>query len=541
MAIKKAELRPKLPNGTYDDVVYLKTSIDMVEGLNIKNNLTETIEGSVLDATQGKILNEKIGDTAQLQTNDKTSLVNAINELKSTGGTGGVVSALTVFDVDDYEVFTATAQTNTFNIQNMSENKIVQIVYSGLELIKDVNYTINKLTGTVTLGFNLEKGESIYYKTLYSADTAVIYDESETIEGSVSFDADTLQGNSANSFVKKAQIKNTLTETVTGNVLDARQGKVLNDRVEVLERLQNGVTMYTSLSDISPELTTDSTMIDVVSSMSNNSILVARYPNALVGEQNLPFTSGILTIVKGNSDRTTLTFQKAWDGIPIVWNGCVNIANTNYKFSGWQQVATTQTLDDRGYLTSKMLTSIDLNTIVLNGTYSCMSCTNRPNINNIDTNIGMMVVVQFNHGNRVRQIYYNEWGSSFERNMLNDGSWTSWQIASFNTRKALTSDCLRNGFTFRSGYEQWLVKNGNTCTLIACLNCTNASAGTVLLMLPSGYRPKYYCGDGSVFGTTSNTCLIELTTAGEVRLWDGSAAMTNSGCIWLNITYEVEG
>lgn len=34
MAIKKAELRPKKPDGTYDDVVYLKTSVDMVEGID---------------------------------------------------------------------------------------------------------------------------------------------------------------------------------------------------------------------------------------------------------------------------------------------------------------------------------------------------------------------------------------------------------------------------------------------------------------------------------------------------------------------------
>lgn len=60
MAIKKAELRPKLPDGTYDDIVYLKTSVDMVDGLNIKNNLIETTPGNVLDATQGKALNDKI-------------------------------------------------------------------------------------------------------------------------------------------------------------------------------------------------------------------------------------------------------------------------------------------------------------------------------------------------------------------------------------------------------------------------------------------------------------------------------------------------
>lgn len=57
-----------------------------IDKIQIKNTLIETIEGNVLDATQGKVLSDKIGDIDSLQTVDKTSIVNAINELKTASG-----------------------------------------------------------------------------------------------------------------------------------------------------------------------------------------------------------------------------------------------------------------------------------------------------------------------------------------------------------------------------------------------------------------------------------------------------------------------
>ena len=53
----------------------------LTEG-DIKNSLTSTDSTAVLSATQGKVLNDKIGgDLTNLVTTDKTSLINAINEL----------------------------------------------------------------------------------------------------------------------------------------------------------------------------------------------------------------------------------------------------------------------------------------------------------------------------------------------------------------------------------------------------------------------------------------------------------------------------
>lgn len=59
---------------------------------SLKNDLMATSAGQALDATQGKVLNEHIGDLTTLTTTDKTSAVAAINEL--AGQLTGLETAL---------------------------------------------------------------------------------------------------------------------------------------------------------------------------------------------------------------------------------------------------------------------------------------------------------------------------------------------------------------------------------------------------------------------------------------------------------------
>lgn len=54
--------------------------------VSLRNNLTATISGQALDATQGRVLNNKIGDMNDLTTTAKNNLVSAINELAESGG-----------------------------------------------------------------------------------------------------------------------------------------------------------------------------------------------------------------------------------------------------------------------------------------------------------------------------------------------------------------------------------------------------------------------------------------------------------------------
>ncbi|MBQ2644276.1 hypothetical protein IJG14_01720 [bacterium] len=70
-----------------DNIPYTQTdptSQDILIGSSVVNNLTTLSSKRPLSAMQGKVLNEKIGgDLSNLTTEDKTSLINAINEIVS--------------------------------------------------------------------------------------------------------------------------------------------------------------------------------------------------------------------------------------------------------------------------------------------------------------------------------------------------------------------------------------------------------------------------------------------------------------------------
>ena len=100
----------------------------------IANNLTTTASGSVLDARQGKILNNNIGTLSSLNTNDKTSTVAAINELNSK---------LTPLEFTGY-----TKDTTNFTFISFSVYKIGRIVFVQGELTG--SFTIDTNTDIVS-------------------------------------------------------------------------------------------------------------------------------------------------------------------------------------------------------------------------------------------------------------------------------------------------------------------------------------------------------------------------------------------------------
>ncbi|WP_206459474.1 hypothetical protein [Anaerovorax sp. IOR16] len=87
------ENNPSLKDVVFDAKSYNKQSQEIIalqryfdeiaKIINLVNNLNQTITGSALDAVQGKILNDKIGDLTTLQTTDKSSVVGATNEVHS--------------------------------------------------------------------------------------------------------------------------------------------------------------------------------------------------------------------------------------------------------------------------------------------------------------------------------------------------------------------------------------------------------------------------------------------------------------------------
>lgn len=151
--------------------------------------------------------------------------------------------------------------------------------------------------------------------------------------------------------IDKSQIKNTLTETEIGNVLDATQGKVLDDKISVLNGKVNSIKIYSTLADFG---ITDkfSTIEECVLLMGNNSLLVTETYVLFSDLSIFPSTGyGILTIDSYSQQRTKIEYVEALEkasGVTKIWIASFRNASTP-KYD-WQQIATTTdttALDDK--------------------------------------------------------------------------------------------------------------------------------------------------------------------------------------------------
>lgn len=192
---------------------------------------------------------------------------------------------------------------------------------------------------------------------------------------------------------------------------------------------------------------------------------------------------------------------------------------------------------DRGYLKARSLAVCDLNDIVETGYY----CIREGSSNMPYNNWGILEVTHGSvAGNHVVQTYTLKNIQQQRYYRVQSGTtWTEWQQIATTTRRELTGYDIRGGFSYRISHDQSVVKVGNLCTLTACLNTSICQVGTVVLQIPEGYRPIKPVGVACLYGGRGDTCLAEVMTSGEVRLWDFSTPMTTGGFLWINLTYRV--
>lgn len=116
------------------------SSLDKIVTLTA-NNLTTIVSGSALDARQGKVLADRIGDLSTLTTTDKTSAVAAINELAAGGGGPTVVQ---------------TTGTSTTDV--MSQNAVSSMVFADPSTRYKIQIGANANTSSgpeaVAIGYN---------------------------------------------------------------------------------------------------------------------------------------------------------------------------------------------------------------------------------------------------------------------------------------------------------------------------------------------------------------------------------------------------
>lgn len=194
-----------------DEGLITSLTTNKVNVSDIVNVLTTTATGKVADARTVKALKDitdgiaaNIGILTGLTTTDKTSLVNAINEIKALVGTGGGAVDLTNYYTK------AQADTN--------DATVISTIKGGVPVAGD---NLSKLYNLITAINTLLTSNDVNLDTLQEVINTIKSDE-----GLIS----SLTTNKVN----VSDIVNVLTTTATGKVLDARQGKALNDLITAI-------------------------------------------------------------------------------------------------------------------------------------------------------------------------------------------------------------------------------------------------------------------------------------------------------------------
>ncbi len=167
------------------------------------------------------------------------------------GGGGGTVAM-----TDSFTPYTATEDVDSFTIEGVTGDSQVLLYKDNLLMIKDVDYTINKETGEISLPFTLTSGEIIYYQINKAIDKMTI----TSLEGDITtatsvylldsvgnvvstktkkedvIGIDELEDN-VNNKVSVQDVVDNLATDISGKVLDAKQGKILADMIGDLSLL----------------------------------------------------------------------------------------------------------------------------------------------------------------------------------------------------------------------------------------------------------------------------------------------------------------
>lgn len=203
-----------------EDVLYPHTSGDSVflsDSTTVESSIVD-IKTKLNNHTHNDIIGmipnvPSIATTAEAEAGlDNTKMMTPLRTKEAikalASGTGGI--SLNVFMKNlEFNKFTATVATNTFTINGFNQNKsVLLMVYENVILNDSVEYNITS-AGVVTLSFQLAIGESVFYKVV---DTSYAYND--------------LSG--------KPAVVNNLTTGGTTDILAAEQGKVLNNKIELL-------------------------------------------------------------------------------------------------------------------------------------------------------------------------------------------------------------------------------------------------------------------------------------------------------------------
>ncbi len=316
----------------YSESVDIATLINGKVTGTIINTLTQTATGGVLDARQGKILSDSIASLTSIVNGKQAALISGMN-IKTVGGVSLLGSGdipLSTGDVTTAGVQTLSNKTlsganNTFsNIPKASVLGIDQI-----DNVPDANKPVSTAQAAAIATANTNTLATVRGGVATAGDTlAKLYaliQSLNAIVGPTAADGDTLVNTVTELLAVFAQyteavdiatlinskatgtVVNALTQTASGAVLDARQGKILSDAIASLTTIVNGKQATLSAGSATQYRKGDNTLGDFTAEINT---LIAAAPSQRVGVDGVTLDVIIDTTVSPNVE--VIAVNQTW-------------------------------------------------------------------------------------------------------------------------------------------------------------------------------------------------------------------------------------
>lgn len=175
---------------------------------------------------------------------------------------------------------------------------------------------------------------------------------------------------------------------------------------------------------------------------------------------------------------------------PVVYKRTCN----NGVWYEWQQIATTKTLNDRGYLQTKLLEDgYDHNLLVKNGKYKVWQGTNAPT----SESCGWLIDVIAEHDGNVVQIA-KSYGYSIHKMFMRDsvnGGWSDWQQLATTTKTEIDIPYSSAYVAYGNSYVSKISKCNNHVSVVAVFRTSSGQAAngiSTIANIPVGFRPSLH-------------------------------------------------
>ena len=273
--------------------------------------------------------------------------------------------------------------------------------------------------------------------------------------------------------IAKTQIKNNLTETIEGNVLDATMGKALKDDID-------NRALKTEVGTLSGLATTVKTSI--VNAINEISGYIGKLQSLATNAK-----TSLVDAINENTNEINVLLEKA-------------VTGCEYK------------------------SILNLNDITKTDLYQYSDFSTEGRVGAPDNYVGVVFHKQLASGYAF-QTAWSMSGKRYERKQL-ASIWSDWEPQPTATKTDILTDTLVNGWVAKYG-DVVLNVTGNQAVITGTLSCGILVDGTTVMTVPSKYRPttrSSHCTIGTFKGNEQGTFTIYVD--GTIKYRGGSITGT---------------